>query len=145
LAEQQEIIGVVPGQHGHVGLDEAGAQTRGDAAELAAPDIGPDLSRVTRVDWHVSLRSFRRSLREVAELGPELRVAEHVWLLAAQHAAHLRPHLHGHAAGRLLRHPRDVRAYDDVVELEEAAVGGHGLLLEDVDARRADLAALEPL
>src|SRR6266496_1222 len=82
-------------------------------------------------------------LLQVAELGPEVGVAEHVRLLAAQHAKHLGGDLHRRATGRLLGDAGDVRAHDDVVELEQAAVGGDGLLLEDVDARRSDLAALE--
>src|ERR1700741_1399934 len=78
-----------------------------------------------------------RRLLQMAELGPQIGIAEHVRLLATQHAQHLRRALHGRAAGRLLGHPRDVRAHDHVVELEEAAVRGHGLLLEHVDARGA--------
>ena len=61
-------------------------------------------------------------LLQMAEPGPEVGVAEHVGLLASEHAQHLGRDLHGHAAGRLLRHAGDVRAHDDVVELEEAAV-----------------------
>src|SRR5713101_9785179 len=83
------------------------------------------------------------TLLQVAELGPEIGVAEHLGLFPAEYAQHLGGHLHGGAAGRLLGHPRDVGAHDDVVALEETAVRGHGLLLEDVDPRRADLAALE--
>jgi hypothetical protein len=55
LAEEQEVVGVFLGQHGHVGLDEAGALARGDAAELAASDVRSDLSRVARVDRHRSV------------------------------------------------------------------------------------------
>src|ERR1700730_7358588 len=83
------------------------------------------------------------TLLQMAELGPQIGRAEHLGLLPADTAQHLGTALQGGAASRLLGHPRDVRAHDDVVALEEAAVRGHGLLLEDVDPRRADLAALE--
>src|SRR6202795_4888001 len=84
------------------------------------------------------------SLLEVPEPGPEIGIGEHVRLLPAQHAEHLGGHLERHPAHGLAGHPRDVGRDDHVLELEEAVVGGRGLLLEDVDARRADLAALEP-
>src|SRR5882762_4528821 len=91
----------------------------------------------------IGIRASLDTLLQVAELGPEIGVAEHLGLFPAEHTQHLGRHLQGSAAGCLLGHPRDVRAHDDILELEEAAVGGHRLLLEDVDARRADLPALE--
>src|SRR6266545_4848636 len=63
-------------------------------------------------------------LLQVAELGPEIGIAEHVRLLPAQHAKHLGGNLHRGAPGRLLGDAGDVRAHDDVVELEQAAVRG---------------------
>ena len=59
LAEEQEVVGVVPGQDGHVGLNEAGAEAGRDAGEFAAADVGSDLSRMTRVDRHQGLRVSR--------------------------------------------------------------------------------------
>src|SRR5712692_1673116 len=57
LAEEEEVVGVVPGQHGHVGLNEAGAEAGRDAGKLAASDIRADLSRVTGINRHHDLRS----------------------------------------------------------------------------------------
>ena len=52
LAEQEEIVGLLLRQDGEVGLDEARGQARGHARKLAAANIGPDLSWMTRINWH---------------------------------------------------------------------------------------------
>ena len=52
LAEEQEVVGQLARQHGEVGLHVTGAEPGRDARERAAPDIGPDLPRVPRVDGH---------------------------------------------------------------------------------------------
>ncbi len=69
LAEEQEIVGVVPRQHGHVGLDEARPEAGGDPAQFAATHIGADLSRMTRINRHDGLRYWvwRASDQRVAQ------------------------------------------------------------------------------
>src|SRR5947199_332149 len=61
LAEEQEIVRVVLRQHREIGLHEVLPESGRDAVELATPDVGPDLARVSRVDRHGSFYYQLRS------------------------------------------------------------------------------------
>src|SRR5207253_7368867 len=52
LAEQQEIVRMILGQHGEVRLHVSLAQSGRHARELAAADVGADLARMASVDRH---------------------------------------------------------------------------------------------
>src|SRR2546422_9743029 len=121
-----------------VGLDVVRAQPRGDARQLAIPDVPPDLPRMARVDRH-------GAILPLAEARPHLRVYEHLRLLAPQHAQHLARDLHRHLPIRLARDACDVRGTDDVLEIQEGVVEGRRLLLPHVEARGAQVPPREGL
>src|SRR5204863_9964996 len=55
LAEQEEIVGLVPRQDRQVGLDVVLTETRGDSPDLAVSDVLPYLPRMARVDRHTRI------------------------------------------------------------------------------------------
>src|SRR3989442_1560929 len=55
LAEEQEVVGSVPGEHREVRLDVTLAEAGGDARQLAPPDVGADLAGGARVDRHTGV------------------------------------------------------------------------------------------
>src|SRR4029077_8443889 len=52
LAEEQEVVGLLPRQHREVGLHEAGGQARGHGGQASGPDVGANLLRMAGVDRH---------------------------------------------------------------------------------------------
>jgi len=52
LAEQQEVVGVIPWQNGQIRLDVARAQARGDASDYALPDVLSDFAWGSSIDGH---------------------------------------------------------------------------------------------
>ena len=77
LAEEQEVVRVVPREHGQVRLHVAGAEPGGDAGQLAGADVGTDLARMSTVDRHT------RILPRSPQARPDVRVDQDVRLLAS--------------------------------------------------------------
>jgi hypothetical protein len=53
LTEEQEIIGLIFGKNGEIGLNVVLAESRGDSAKPAVANV-PNLPRMSRVDEHVA-------------------------------------------------------------------------------------------